>query len=204
VALRDVVAAQGRAERSTSGRWVESPVEGRRAFVNTDNDVEIHDAGGRVRVLPSREKGNRGRCTFFDNDAYRSGPQLLFSRDGRILCDSCRVTDVWDLSESVPVLLVRTGRLRRTAGRPVLSPDGRTLAYSWGGHGDGGFALLDVESARRLGPEIEVKDMGAMEFSPDGTRLGTVGWVPRQGRKRDFEVHIWSVDAIRSAAAPTR
>jgi hypothetical protein len=118
------------------------------------------------------------------------------------------VTDVWDLSESVPRLVVRTGRLRDSAGRPVLSPDGRTLAYTWGKgggfRGDGGFAMIDVESARRAGPFVEVEYMGAMEFSPDSKRLATVGWVPGPGRKRDYEVQIWNVDALRSAgeAAP--
>jgi len=192
---------------SGSGSRVESPDGRLVAFVNLDNDVEIRDArdSSVTRVLPGREKGNRGRCTLFDND--RGGPQLLFSRDGRILCDSCRVTDVWDLSEAIPRLVVRTGLLRDTAGRPVLSPDGRTLAYSWGTgsrlRGDGGFGLVDVESARLVGPLIEVKYMGAMEFSPDSKHLATVGWVPRRGAKRDYEVQIWDVEALRSGATPS-
>ena len=41
--------------------------------------------------------------------------------------------------------------------------------------------------------------MGAMEFSPDSRHLATVGWVPGPGRKRDFEVQIWNVEAMRSA-----
>ena len=192
-----------------SGSRVES-ADGRVvAFVNSDNDVEIQDARDAVatrRVLPGREKGNRGRCTLFDNDGL--GPQLLFSRDGRILCDSCRITDVWDLSEAIPRLVVRTGLLRDTAGRPVLSPDGRTLAYSWGKgsslRGDGGFGLVDVASARLVGPPIEVKYMGAMEFSPDSQHLATVGWVPRRDSKRDYEVLIWNVEALRSGAEVTK
>jgi WD40 repeat protein len=190
--------AGSRAE-SADGRLV--------AQVNRDNDIEIQDAtASATRVLPGRDKDKRGRCTVFDNGL--TGTQLLLSRDGRILCDSCRVTDVWDLSESVPRLVVRTGRLRDTAGRPVLSPDGRTLAYTWGSggslRGDGGFALIDVESARRTGPFVEVRYMGAMEFSPDSRFLATVGWVPGPGRKRDYEVQIWNVEAMRSAEEVTR
>ena len=167
------------------------------AFVNDNGDVAIQD-GSNTRVLPGREKGKRGGCTVFDHG--RRGPQLLFSRDARILCDSCLVTDVWDLSEAVPRLIVRTGRLSDTAGSPVLSPDGRTLAYTAAMGADGGFGLVDVENARSIGPMVEVKYMGPMEFSPDGRRLATVGWVPRKGKKRDFEVQIWSVEALRSAA----
>jgi hypothetical protein len=159
-----------------------------------------------TRVLPGREKGNHGRCPLFDDD--RTGTQLLFSRDGRILCDSCRITDVWDLSEAIPRLVLRTGLLRDTAGRPVLSRDGQTLAHSWGTgsslRGDGGFGLIDVASARPVGPQIEVKYLGAMEFSPDGTRLATVGWVPGRGSKRDYEVQIWNVAALRSVGAAAR
>jgi hypothetical protein len=190
--------AGNRAE-SADGRLV--------AYVNQDNDVEIRDAvAGATRVLPGREKDKHGRCTVFDNGL--TGTQLLFSRDGRTLCDSCRVTDVWDLSESVPRLFVRTGRLRDTAGRPVLSPDGRTLAFTWGRggsfRGDGGFALIDVESVRHAGPFVEVKYMGAMEFSPDSRHLATVGWVPGSGRKRDYEVQIWNVEAMRCAGEGIR
>ena len=190
--------AGSRAE-SADGRLV--------AYVNRDNDVEVRDAAASAtRVLPGREKDKRGRCTVFDNGL--TGTQLLFSRDGRVLCDSCRVTDVWDLSESVLRLVVRTGRLRDTAGRPVLSPDGRTLAYTWGKggsfRGDGGFALIDVESVRHAGPFIEVKYMRAMEFSPDSKHLATVGWIPGRGRKRDYEVQIWNVEAMRSAGEITR
>ena len=182
--------------------------DGRRvAFVTLDNDVAIRDSAAPEdpRVLAGRDKDKRGRCTVFDNGL--TGTQLLLSRDGRILCDSCRVTDVWDLGESVPRLVVRTGRLRDTAGRPILSPDGRTLAYSWGKggsfRGDGGFGLVDVASARRAGPFVEIKYMGAMEFSPDSRHLATVGWVPGPGRKRDFEVQIWNVEAMRSAGEVT-
>jgi WD40 repeat protein len=189
--------AGSRAE-SADGRLV--------AYVNPDNDVEIRDSAATLpRVLPGRDKGKRGWCTVFDNGL--TGTQLLFSRDGRILCDSCRVTDVWDLSEPVPRLVVRTGRLRDTAARPVLSPDGRTLAYTWGNggsfRGDGGFALIDVASARSTGPFVEVKYMGAMEWSPDSRHLATVGWVPGPGRKRDFEVQIWNVEALRAAGEVT-
>jgi WD40 repeat protein len=176
------------------------------AYVNANNDVEVQGEAGAARVLPSREKDKHGRCTVFDNGL--TGTQLLFSRDGRILCDSCRVTDIWDLSESLPRLLVRTGRLRDTAGRPVLSPDGRSLAYTWGTggafRGDGGFALFDAEGARRAGPYVEVKFMGAMQFSPDSKYLATVGWVPGRGRKTDFEVQIWDVEALRSAEEASR
>jgi hypothetical protein len=63
---------------------------------------------------------------------------------------------------------------------------------------------LDVDSASRVGPYIEVKDLGAMEFSPDGALLATVGWVPRPGSKRTFEVQIWSVDTIRSGGTAPR
>jgi len=88
-----------------------------------------------------------------------------------------------------------------------LSPDGRSLAYTWGTggafRGDGGFALFDVEGARRAGPYVEVKFMGAMQFSPDSKYLATVGWVPGRGRKRDFEVQIWDVEALRSAGDDT-
>jgi WD40 repeat protein len=189
---------------SGSGRPVESPDGRLMAYVNLNDDVEIRDArnASATRVLPGREKGKRGRCTVFHNTG--TGRQLLFSRDGRILCDSCRVTDVWDLSEAVPRLVVRTGLLRDTAGRPVLSPDGRTLAYPWGSgstlRGDGGFALVDVASARSVGPNIEIKYMGAMEFSPDSRQFATVGWVPTRGRKKDYEVQIWNVEALRSGA----
>jgi hypothetical protein len=55
-----------------------------------------------------------------------------------------------------------------------------------------------------MGPQIEVKYMGAMEFSPDGAHLATVGWVPNRGSKRDYEVHIWSVEALRSSGDATR
>jgi hypothetical protein len=188
---------------SRSGSPAES-ADGRLvAYLNQDNDVAIRDSAGAAdpRVLPGRDKDKSGRCTVFDNGL--TDTQLLFSRDGRILCDSCRVTDVWDLGESVPRLLVRTGRLRDTAGRPILSPDGRTLAYTWGNGGDGGFALIDTARARRAGPLVEIKYMGAMEFSPDSRHLATVGWAPGLGRKRDFEVQIWNVEAIRSAGDVT-
>ena len=188
---------------SGAGRRAES-ADGRRvAYVNSHDDIEMQDAdaASAARVLPGRQKDKHGRCTVFDNGLM--GTQLLLSRDGRILCDSCRVTDVWDLSEPVPRLLVRTGRLRDTAGRPILSPDGRTLAYTWGKggnlSGEGGFALIDVEGARPAGPFVEVKYMGAMEFSPDSKRLATVGWVPGRGKKRDYEVQIWNVEALRRA-----
>ena len=46
--------------------------------------------------------------------------------------------------------------------------------------------------------------MGAMEFSPDSKHLATVGWVPRRGSKRDYEVQIWSVEALRSGGEITR
>jgi WD40 repeat protein len=191
-------AGAGSRAESADGRLI--------AYVNPDNDVEVRDAAASAaRVLPGRDKDKHGRCTVFDNGL--TGSQLLFSRDGRILCDSCRVTDVWDLSESVPRLVVRTGRLRGTAGRPVLSPDGRTLAYTWGKGsslgGDGGFALIDVASARRAGPFVEVKYMGPMKFSPDSRHLATVGWVPGRGRKRDYEVQIWNVEAMRAAGEVT-
>jgi WD40 repeat protein len=183
----------GRRAESADGKVV--------AYVNANQDVEILGEAGAARVLPAREKDKHGTCTVFDNGLTLT--QLLLSRDGRILCDSCRVTDIWDLSESLPRRVVRTGRLRTTAGRPVLSPDGRTLAYTWGAGGtfggDGGFALFDVEGARGAGPYVEVKFMGAMQFSPDSRYLVTVGWVPEPGRKRDFEVQVWNVEALRSA-----
>lgn len=201
--LHQKVAVAFPAPPPSGAGWRAESADGRRvAYVNGDGDIAIRDEeAGAARVLPGRVKDKYGRCSVFDNGL--TGTQLLLSRDGRILCDSCRVTDVWDLGESVPRLLVRTGRLRDTAGRPVLSPDGRTLVYTWGTggtfRGDGGFALIDVESARPVGPAVEVKYMGAMEFSPDGKRLATVGWIPGRGRKRDFEVQIWNVEALRAA-----
>ncbi len=200
-------------ETASSGSTAGSPTssaDGRvTAFVNGNGDVEVRQGeqstSPGARVLPMREKGNRGRCTTFDADRIRSGPQLLLSHDGRVLADSCRITDIWDLSQPIPRLLVRTGLLRSEAGRPVLSRDGRTLAYSWGGGsslaGDGGFGLVDVDAASALGSPIEVKYLGRMEFSPDGASLATVGWVPRPGSKRTFEVLIWSVEAMRSGAS---
>lgn len=200
-----VVTAWPAPRESGSGNRAESPDGRLQAFVNADNDVVIRDARdpSAIRVLPGREKSWGGGCVRFDNDVQgSSGPQLLFSLDGRLLCDSCQITDVWDISEAVPRLVVHTGRLRQETGRPVLSQDGRTLAYPWGSgsrlKGDGGFGLVDVASTRPVGPLIEVKSLGAMAFSPDGTELATVGWVPRPGMKRDFEVQIWNVEALRS------
>jgi WD40 repeat protein len=175
------------------------------ASVNEARDVVIRDEGSPgqpARTLPGREKGNHGRCTTWDAEQGWGPPQLLLSREGRVLADSCRLTDIWDLSQPVPMLLLRTGLLRTTAGRPVLSTDGRTLAYSWGGGsrlgGDGGFGLVDVPSAKPFGPAVEVKYLGAMMFSPDGSSLATAGWVPRPGVKQNYEVQIWSVDGLRS------
>jgi hypothetical protein len=204
--------------RGASGPYAGSPTSSRdgrwSAVVNANDDVEVHAQlpaeAPALRVLPMREKGNRNRrgCTFFDFDRVRSGPRLLLSPDGQLLVDSCLVTDVWDLRQPVPQLLVRTGKLRQSAGSPVLSRDGRTIAYSWGGGsslgGDGGFGLLDVGSASRIGLPVEVKYLGAMEFSPDGASLATVGWAPRPGSKRTFEVQIWSVAAIRSSGTAAR
>lgn len=197
------VSSAGNPASSADGRFT--------AFVNGSDDVEVRHLAqpdSPPRVLPMREKGNHGRCTFFDSDRARSGPQLLLSHDGHLLADSCRITDVWDLSQPTPRLVVRTGLLRTTAGRPVLSRDGKTLAYSWGGGsqlgGDGGFGLVDVDTASPVGSHIEVKYLGAMEFSPDGAHLATVGWVPRPGSKRTFEVVIWSVESMRSGGSTSR
>jgi hypothetical protein len=45
--------------------------------------------------------------------------------------------------------------------------------------------------------------LGAIEFSLDRKRLATVGWVPGRGRRRDYEVQIWNVEALRSTGEVT-
>jgi WD40 repeat protein len=177
------------------------------AFANDDRNVEVWDLESKPptqRVLSEREKGPRGRpCR----------PALLLSRDGTLLSDSCLITDLWDLSRPTPRLMLRTGRVPISppggragrAGPPVLSQDGRTLVYTWGtgrrGAGNGGFGLWDVANGRPVGPRVEVRYFGRMELSPDGSLLATAGWGPDPSGNEGFILQIWSVEAIRSAAA---
>ena len=117
------------AEWSPDGRFL--------AFHDSNNDIQVSDLQPEppiVRILPEREKqkGNRGRCVTFDGDGRRGASGLLLGPEGRVLCDSCRITDVWKLSEATPELAARTDLLPLSSGRPALSRDGRTMAYAWG------------------------------------------------------------------------
>jgi hypothetical protein len=184
------------------------------AFLDGNGDVAVWDLRAEPlarRSLPSRRKGG---CKVIDADGRRLGhrlhlpgsPQFVLANDGRVLCDSCQVTDIWDLSPPTPALMQRTGLLPMTSGRPALSRDGRTLAYAWGRgqllHGKEGFALWDAAGGGPLGPPIELGDPGAMEFSPDGRLLATVGYGPTASGKKGFVVQLWNAEAMRAAGEP--
>jgi WD40 repeat protein len=217
IQLRDLSAARPLSLASAGMAWAPAwSADGRfLAFLDGNHDVEVWDLRAEPptrRSLPSR---NKGGCKEIDANGRRLGDrmlhlegsaQLVLSNDGRFLCDSCQVTDIWDLSQPTPLLMQRTGLLPMTSGRPALSRDGRTLAYAWGRgehlHGHGGFALWDAARGRPLGPSIELGDPGAMEFSPDGRLLATVGYGPTPSGKKGFVVQLWNVEAMRAAGEP--
>lgn len=177
------------------------------AFYDSNNDIQVWDLQPEPpvgRVLPEREKqkGNRGRCVTFEGDGRRGVSGLFLGPDGRVLCDSCRVTDLWKLSGPTPELALRTELLPLTAGRAVLSRNGHTLAYAWGTgthlHRGGGFALWDVAAGEPLGSPIRLDDPGAMEFNPDGSLLAIAGYGVASDGKKSNIVQIWHVAGMRS------
>jgi len=189
------------------------------ALLDSNLDAEVWDLQAEPparRVLPPIRKkgsgGHWGRCVTFDGDGRRmdagerDDPHLLLGPGGRFLCDSCLVTDVWVLSGETPELAVRAGLPRaarhgpgsRPTGRPALSRDGRTLAYT----SSQGLALWDVASGTPLGSPIKLDGPGAIEFSPDGALVAVAGGGRAPDGRKANVVQVWDVAAIRAAAAP--
>jgi serine/threonine protein kinase/WD40 repeat protein len=115
--------------------------------------------------------------------AARNGYHPRFSPDGRWLAYSGEpgglyAVDTWEAG-------------LRFNGRAQFSPDSRLLAVETG---NGVIRLIEIPSGRELALLEDPMQDGAFYhlFSPDGTRLVTLG------KGREGSIHVWDLRAIRA------
>lgn len=76
----------------------------------------------------------------------------------------------WDLATSTQEVL--TPDIDWDVSGMRLSPDGRTLAFTVNENGVARLYLLDTASRTRSGVDLPMGGIGALRFTPDGSRLG--------------------------------
>jgi Tol biopolymer transport system component len=143
--------------------------------------------GGQGDIWVMDENGNNRRAvvesgrTELQPSFFPSGRALVFS-----IYDGGSGWDVYSvrLDGSGLRLLVREG------SDPVVSPDGRYLAYSRNGHG-GGIRLRNLRSGRER--QLTTGSTQGLEFSPDGKQLLFVGARHCSPRSRDLGFQLLKI-----------
>jgi len=118
---------------------------------------------------------------------------LAFSPSGGLfaVCDPVEGVRLWDVSSWSEVGVLGSDGQRIVSGL-VFAPDGSRLVASSAGSGNGRLFVWDVGSCGLVG--VLERDNKRPVFSPDGSRLATLGW--RLGFKSDGTVHIWDSESL--------
>jgi Tol biopolymer transport system component len=128
----------------------------------------------------------------------------------RILVASSTVSThrIWTMlpDGSDPQLVLEAGPRERFIGRPAVSPDGRTLAYTvWHddeGRGDVHVRDLTTGVDRRLAEDPAVEWTGWPRFSPDGRTVVVERLQQRTGGTTDV-AHVAFIDVATGEVTPT-